>query len=61
MLRRQRSIAWRKLAEFNGGDRQMVKILAAVLTDGLPADAACVQALAKGIPSADVVISLLAR
>jgi hypothetical protein len=29
--------------------------------DGLPADAAWVQALAKGVPSADVVINLLAR
>jgi hypothetical protein len=32
----------RKLAGSNDGDRQMVKILAAVLTDGLPAvEAAC--------------------
>jgi transposase len=44
------------------GDRQMVKILAAVLTDGLPAvEAACVQALAEGVHSADVVINILAR
>ncbi len=35
----------RKLAGSHDGDRQMVKILAAVLTDGLPAvEAACVQA-----------------
>ena len=38
----------RKLAGSNDGDRQMVKILAAVLSDGLPAvEAACVQALAE--------------
>src|SRR5271168_4829142 len=36
----------RKLAGSNDGDRQMVKILGAVLTDGLPAvEAACLQAL----------------
>jgi hypothetical protein len=46
----------------DGGDRQMVKILAAVLTDGLPAvDAACLQALSEGVHSADVVINILAR
>ena len=40
----------------------MVKILAAVLTDGLPAvEAACVQALSEGVHSADVVINILAR
>ena len=44
------------------GDRQMVKILAAVLTDGLPAvEAACLQALSEGVHSADVVINILAR
>ena len=32
------------------GDRQMVSILAAVLTDGLPAvEAACAEALAEGV------------
>ena len=52
----------RKLAGSNDGDRQMVKILAAVLIDGLPAvEAACVQALAEGVHSADVVINILAR
>jgi transposase len=52
----------RKLAGSNDGDRQMVKILAAVLTDGLPAvEAACVQALAEGVHSADVVLNILAR
>ena len=52
----------RKLAGSHDGDRQMVKILAAVLTDGLPAvEAACVQALSEGVHSADVVINILAR
>ena len=52
----------RKLAGSNDGDRQMVNILAAVLTDGLPAvEAACEQALAEGVHSADVVINILAR
>jgi hypothetical protein len=37
VLRRRRSITWRKLAGSNDGDRQMVKILAPVLADGLPA------------------------
>src|SRR6478672_1340767 len=46
----------------HGGNRQMVKILAAVLTDGLPAvEAACLQALSEGVHSADVVINILAR
>jgi len=52
----------RKLAGSNDGDRQMVKILAAVLTDGLPAvEAACAQALAENVHSADVVLNILAR
>jgi transposase len=52
----------RKLAGSDGGDRQFVKILAAVLTDGLPAvEAACAQALAEGVHSADVVLNILAR
>jgi transposase len=52
----------RKLAGSDDGDRQMVKILAAVLTDGLPAvEAGCAQALADGIHSADVVLNILAR
>src|SRR5208282_4660378 len=38
------------------------RILAAVLTDGLPAvEAACAQALAEGVHSADVVLNILAR
>ena len=44
------------------GDRQMVKILAAVLTDGLLAvEAACLQSPSEGVHSADVVINILAR
>ena len=39
----------RKLRGSDDGDRQMVKILSAVLTDGLPAvEAACAEALAAG-------------
>jgi len=52
----------RKLAGSDDGDPQFVKILAAVLTDGLPAvEAACAQALAEGVHSADVVLNILAR
>ena len=52
----------RKLTGSDDGNRQMVKILAAVLTDGLPAvEAACLQALSEGLHSADVVINILAR
>lgn len=52
----------RKLAGSNDGDRQMVAILAAVLTDGLSAvEAACGEALADGVHSADVIINILAR
>ncbi len=52
----------RKLAGADDGNRQMVDILAAVLTDGLPAvEAACVEALAHGVHSADVVLNILAR
>jgi len=44
------------------GDRQMVKILAAVLTDGLAAvEAACGEAVTGGVHSADVVLNILAR
>ena len=58
------SLAWirRRLEGSNDGDRQMVKILTAVLTDGLPAvEAACAEALEAGIASADVVLNALAR
>ena len=52
----------RKLAGSDDGDRQFVKILAAVLSDGLPAvEAACAQALAENVHSADVVLNILAR
>jgi transposase len=52
----------RKLAETNDGDRQMVAILAAVLTDGLPAvEDACAQAMTDGVHSSDVIINILAR
>ena len=44
------------------GDRQMVKVLSAVLTDGLAAvEAACAAALAGGVHSADVVLNILSR
>lgn len=52
----------RKLAGSADGDRQMVKILTAVLTDGLAAvEAACAEALDAGIASADVILNALAR
>ena len=52
----------RKLTGSDDGDRQMVAILAAVLTDGLPAvDAACAQAMAEGVHSSDVILNILAR
>ena len=42
------------------GNRQMVDILTAVLTD--PAvEAACAEATAQGVHSADVVLNILAR
>jgi hypothetical protein len=52
----------RKLAGTDDGDRQMVKILAAVLTDGLSeVEAACAEALNAGIANADVILNALAR
>jgi hypothetical protein len=52
----------RKLAGPADGDRQMVAILAVVLSDGLPAvEAACLEALREGVHSADVVLNILAR
>ena len=52
----------RKLASADDGHRQMVDILTAVLTDGLPAvEAACAEAIAQDVHSADVVINILAR
>jgi len=54
--------ARRKLKGSDDGDRQMVKILSAVLTDGLPAvEAACAEALAAAVHSADVILNILAR
>jgi hypothetical protein len=52
----------RRLKGSDDGDRQMVKILSAVLDDGLAAvEAACGEALAGGVHSADVVLNVLAR
>ena len=52
----------RKLAAADDGDRQMVEILGAVLSDGLAAvEAACAEALRAGVHSSDVVINILAR
>jgi transposase len=52
----------RKLKGADDGDRQMVTILSAVLTDGLTAvEAACREALDQDVHSADVIINILAR
>src|SRR3982750_3994976 len=52
----------RKLKGSDDGDRQMVKVLSAVLTDGLAAvEAACGEALSDGVHSADVVLNILSR
>jgi transposase len=52
----------RKLAGADDGNRQMVNILTAVLTDGLPAvEAACAEAITHGVHSSDVVLNVLAR
>jgi transposase len=52
----------RKLKGSDDGDRQMVKVLSAVLSDGLAAvEAACAEALADGVHSADVVLNILSR
>ena len=52
----------RKLKGSDDGDRQMVKVLTAVLTDGLSAvEAACAESLEAGIASADVILNALAR
>ncbi len=51
-----------RLAGHNDGDRQFVKVLAAVQEDGLEAvEAACAEALDCGACSADVVLNILAR
>jgi hypothetical protein len=52
----------RRLRTVDDGDRQMVSILACVLTDGLAAvEAACREALDHGVSSAAVIINILAR
>jgi transposase len=52
----------RKLKGSNAGDRQMVQVLSAVLTDGLAAvEAACAEAIDGGVHSADVILNILAR
>ncbi len=52
----------RKLSGSADGDRQMVGILTAVRSDGLPAvEAACQEALREDVHSADVVLNILAR
>ena len=52
----------RKLAGSDEGDRQMVKVLAAVLEDGLTTvEAACAEAMSQGVHSADVILNILAR
>jgi hypothetical protein len=52
----------RKLRGSNDGDRLMVKVLAAVLTDGLSnVEAACAEALDQGTHSADVILNILSR
>ena len=52
----------RKLAAVDDGDRQMVDILGAVLTDGLGAvEAACAEALSAELHSSDVILNILAR
>jgi len=52
----------RRLSSASDGNRQMVDILTAVLSDGLAAvESACAEALAHGVYSADVVLNILAR
>jgi hypothetical protein len=52
----------RKLKAAHDGDRQMVSILATVLTDGIDAvEAACQEALDQNLCSAAVIINILAR
>ena len=52
----------RRKLRSDDGDRQMVAILGAVLTDGLaPVEAACAEALENGVHSASVILNILAR
>jgi len=51
-----------KLKQHADGDQQFVKILGAVIDYGVSAvDAACAEALAAGIASGDVILTVLAR
>ncbi len=52
----------RRLKSMHDGDRQMVEILSAVLSDGIGAvDAACQEALDHGVCSSAVIINILTR
>lgn len=52
----------RKLTGTGDGAKQMVKVLNAVLSDGLVAvETACAEALSQGVHSADVILNILAR
>jgi hypothetical protein len=51
-----------KLSGSAAGDRQMVQLLNAVLSDGMVAvEAACAEALQAGLHSSEVILNLLAR
>lgn len=51
-----------KLKQHADGDQQFVKVLAAVLSHGLSAvEDACAEALAAGLASGDVILTVLAR
>jgi transposase len=51
-----------KLKQHADGDQQFVKVLAAVLAHGLSAvEEACAEALAAGLASGDVILTVLAR
>ena len=52
----------RRLKAADDGDRQMVAILAAVLSDGLDVvEAACQEALDQNVCSSAVILNILAR
>ena len=52
----------RKLQGSDDGDRQMAKVLSAVLSDGLAAvEAACAEALTDGVHSANIILNILSR
>jgi transposase len=52
----------RRLRGSGDGDRQMVAILSAALTDGLSAvEVACAEALAENVHSSDIILNILAR